>query len=413
MKKSIAIICPIFSRSGYGQHSRLIVDSLLNHTDKFDIIINPTRWGTTPQISDKEKYAKYIGNVTSQPDISIQIGIPNEFQRFGKVSIGISAVTESSVCSMEFIEGANKMDLVIVPSEFTKKILEETEIEKKDRNTNQTIEVIKCKVPIKVLFEGVDTNVFYKSISSQFKQLSEIKEDFCFLVCGTWLAGLIGEDRKNIGATIQLFLETFKRKGVKNRPALILKVNSAGFSEVEQYEIIEKIRYIQETVGGSLPNVYLLNGDLSDEEMNALYNHPKIKAMISLTHAEGFGIPLLEFTTTGKPVIASNYSGHLDFLSKEHGAVLLPGSMTKIHDSAANRWLIKGSEWFTVNYQFAGQTLNNVFEHYDKYLEKSRKHPKYTKDNFSLAKMEEGLLSIIDAYEKKPITLNLPKLVKL
>lgn len=418
MRKTLYIIAPIRSMSGYGQHSRLIVRSLLKYQDQYEIRIIVTQWGTTPQTAkvDDLEHLVHIGPVTSQPDVSVQVGIPNEFQRFGIKSIGVSAVTESSVCSLEFIEGANKMDLVIVPSEFTKKILTETTIEKKDHNTNQTIETIKCKVPVEVVFEGLDLSVFnkHKVRNSEYidKQLASVKESFAFLCCSSWLQGVLGEDRKNVGALIQLFLNVFKNKGGNNRPALILKVHGAGFSEIEKDEIVTKIQMIKKSLNfkGVLPSIYLINGDLTDDEMNALYNHPKVKSMISLTHAEGFFLPLLEFTTTDKPIIVPNYSGYLDFLSKDRGTILLPGSMTKIHPSAANKWLIEGSEWFTPNYQFAGQIMNDMYENYEKYLIKSKGQAKHTRENFSLEKMGELLESHLITKQK---SFHLPKLQKI
>lgn len=418
MKKTVIVSCPIFSRSGYGQHSRLIVKELLKN-EEYDVKILPTLWGTTPQTGLDNLFSPHIiRNIPYKPDIWIQISIPNEFQAIGEYNIGITAGTESSVCSLDFIEGCNRMNLVITPSQFTKKILTETIIERRDKHTNSIVDSIKTTTPIEVLFEGVDADVFSKkhtnSNSDIYKLVSNIKEDFCFLVVGTWLSGVFGEDRKNIGLSVKLFVDAFRRKGGNNRPALILKTSGAGFSEIEKYEIQSKINQILQSFGKvSLPKIYLLWGDLSDSEMNDLYNHPKIKAMYSLTHAEGYGLPLSEFTTTGKPTIAPMYSGHLDFLSKDHGALLLPGQMVKIHPSAANQWLIRDSEWFSVNYNFAIQLINDVFEKYDKYLSHSKKHQSYTFDNYSLSAMGIELNNILKRYvstSTKPQIIKLPKL---
>ena len=418
MKKTIVIVAPVQSRSGYGTHARMICRALVKLQDKYDIKILPTRWGTTPLTANVDDLRSFFhfGQLTSQPDVFIVVSIPSEMQRVGKFNILITAGTESSVCNLKFVEGCNKADLVITPSEFTKTVLKETIIEKKNQQ-GQTVETIKVDKPFEVLFEGIDFDTFNKNPTKDFN-LNDVKEEFCFLYVGAWLGGQLGEDRKNVGALIRIFYDVFKRKGGTNRPALILKTNGAGFSEVEKADILDKISIIGESVGvqGPLPSVYLINGDLTDVEMNALYNHPKVKAMISLQHAEGYGLPLAEFTVTGKPVITSNYSGPVDFLSKDHGAILLPGQLTKIHDSAANEWIVQGADWFTPNYAFAGQVMNDMFTNYDKYLEKSRKHSKYTKDNFSFDKMTEKLDEILSRYLVESPTsfkINLPKLKKV
>lgn len=261
-----------------------------------------------------------------------------------------------------------------------------------------------------------------KSESEVYQMVdSQVRESWCFLFVGHFLSGRIGQDRKDVGMLCKVFLDTFKNK--KKRPALILKTSGAGFSITERDQILDKINQIQEMIReegfkGKLPSIYLLNGDLSDAQMNELYNHSKVKAMVSFTKGEGFGLPLLEFTATGKPVICSAYSGPLDFLNPEY-SVLLPGKLTKIDGSAANEWLPKEGEWFTVSYQYAGQVLSDVFENYDKYLEKSRKSVKYTKENFSLERMSEIFLELLEKditfvnNVPKQVQINLPQLKKI
>lgn len=423
-KPLILVEGPLNTRSGYGQHSRILVRSLLS-MDKFDIKIFPTRWGNTPMTAldpnkpeDKEILALFVQGLDRQPDIHIQISIPSEFQPKGKRSIGITAGTEASIAPMSFVEGANRMDLIITPSQFTKDILTSTKYDRKEND--RIVETIQLSKPVDVLFEGLDTNVFKKTteISNDVKELfKDIKEDFCFLFTGHYLQGRLGQDRKDVGMLIKTFLDVFKNK--KKRPALILKTSGAGFSITERDQILDKINQIQEIVreegfNGKLPSIYVLNGDLSDAEMNELYNHPKVKAMVSFTKGEGFGLPLLEFTTTGKPVICSAHSGPLDFLNPDY-SVLLPGKMTKIDGSAANEWLPKEGEWFTVSYQYAGQVLSDVFENYPKHLERSRKSIKYTKDNFSLEKMSSRFLELLEkdvTFANKPLS-NVPKQVQI
>lgn len=432
MKQTLALICPIGSVSGYGVHSRLIAKALISN-DAYDVKIISTKWGTTPlnglvNGQDDDIIRRVVPSLNFQPDISIQITIPSEAQKIGKKSILITAGTESSICSPEFIDGCNRVDLVIVPSEFTKRVLQETQIEKRNNQTNQVIETMKVNTPIEVCFEGIDVKLFDKNTIEYcpdvIDSLDIVPEKFCFLFVGTWLQGNLGHDRKDVGMLIKTFIEVFKRKASQNKPALILKTHGAGYSVVEREQIIDKIQQIQQMIRdvsgykGDFPKIYLLNGELSDYEMNALYNHPKIKAMVSFTKAEGFGLPFLEFQTTGKPLIVSNYSGHLDFVNKDFSQ-LLPGKLTNIDGSAANEWIVKQGQWFTVNYQFAGEILNDMIEHYDKYLEKSRKTVKWVKDNWSLEKMSEKLFGmleknsyIVENKTERPV-IHLPKLKKI
>lgn len=433
-KKSLIVISPFTTRSGYGVHSRAIIKSLLSLqkiTDNYDVKLIAVPWGGTPMTAlnpENEEDRKLLslilpGNqLNFQPDVSIHITIPSEFQRIGKFSIGITAGTEGSVAPAPFVEGCNRVDLVVTPSEFTKTVLLSTRLDKRDQRTNQVVESIRVNSPVETLFEGVDTTVFGKNKSTAQVNLSGIKEDFAYLFVGHWLQGNIFQDRKDVSGLVHTFLKTFMLK--KKKPALILKTSGAGFSITERDQIIDKIQQIQEMIqehdgfNGEFPSIYVLNGDLTDDEMNALYNHPKVKAMVSFAKGEGFGLPLLEFTLTGKPILCSNYSGPVDFLNPDL-AFLLPGKLTQIDGTAANEWIPREGQWFSVNYTFAGQIMKDVFENYEKYHEKSRKHIKYTKDNFTLEKMGEKFLEILERYvnivEKVPekMSLKLPQLKKI
>ena len=152
---------------------------------------------------------------------------------------------------------------------------------------------------------------------------------------GHWMNGDMGEDRKNVNLLVKAFYETFKNK--KKKPALILKTSGGTSSYMDRDSILNKISQIKKTVNSkNLPNIYLLHGDFSDEEMNSLYNHSKVKAMISLTKGEGFGRPLLEFSLTKKPIITTGWSGHIDFLKPEF-TTLLPGELKPVHPISSKR----------------------------------------------------------------------------
>jgi len=395
-KPFIVIQGPVATRSGYGNHTRDLATALIAQ-DKYDIQIISLPWGTTPMNAlesdnpDHIEIGKRIArqNIDRQPDVFIQVSVPNEFQKVGKYNIGVTAGIETTAVNHEFIQGANKMDLLVVTSEHSKKGFTDISYDAIDNKTKQKTGVLKLEVPVKVLFEGLDLSMYCKTSDIEptiVNELKDIKNDFCYLFVGHWLKGDMGQDRKDIGMMIKAFCEAFKKKATKNKPALILKTSHATFSIKDRDAITDKIQQIVAQYGDKMPEIYLLHGDLSDKEMNSLYNHPKVKAMVSFTKGEGFGRPLLEFSITGKPVIASNWSGHVDFLNPDY-CVMLPGNLTDVHSSAADKMIMKETKWFTVDYGVAAATLQDVVKNYKTYLTRSRKQTQYVKDNFSLERM--------------------------
>jgi len=252
-----------------------------------------------------------------------------------------------------------------------------------------------------------------KTDSKIYQSLQKIPEGFCYLFCGMWLQGDLGEDRKNVGLLVKGFLETFKNK--KHKPALLLKTSMVGPSYIDRDEIIKRINQIKSTVNGyDLPNIYLLHGEFTDGEMNEIYNHPKVKAMVSLTKGEGFGRPLLEFTQSKKPIIATNWSGHLDFLNPEF-TVLINGTLTNVHPSAANQYLIKEAQWFSPDAGQIGYWLKEMYENYKDYIIKGKRQGFYCKTNFSFEKMTEKMAEHLKRIPEFPkqIALKLPQLKKI
>ena len=376
MKPLCVISCPIDTFSGYGARSRDFVKSLIELKDKeWDIKIIPQKWGDCPWNflpQDDPLKQRFIGGLQQQPDVWIQITVPNEFQRVGKFNIGISAGIETNLYPGEFIEGSNRMDLNLVSSEHSKQIALNTQFDKINTDTNQKVGIIKLEKPIEVLFEGLDLDKYYKKpTSSKLNILKDIKEEFCFLHTGHWLPGIFGESRKNTATLIKTFLETFNGPGRK-KPALILKCNQVNYSLLDRENLIRQINRIRDMVSGNLPNIYLLHGEMTDEEMNQLNNNPKVKAFISFTKGEGYGRPLAEAAITGKPVITTNWSGHLDFIHPDYN-ILIGGELKNVHESAANQFLLKESQWFNIDTNIANRAIKDVFKNYKKYWEESRK----------------------------------------
>ena len=416
MKPLCVVSCPIDTFSGYGARSRDFVKALIQLKDKeWDIKIIPQRWGETPWNylkQDDPLRQRFIPGPQQQPDIWMQITVPNEFQPVGKYNIGITAGIESTIFPPAFHEGFNRMNLNLVSSNHSKQVAIQTSFEQRDKNTNKVVKVIKNENPLEVLFEGLDLDKYYKKPQCS-GLLKDVKEDFCFLYTGHWLTGDIGEDRKNTGLMIKTFLETFNSPGRK-KPALILKTNTVNYSLLDRESILKNIHKIKDQIPGNLPNIYLIHGEMTDEEMNQLNNDPKIKAFVSFTKGEGYGRPLAEAAITGKPEIVSGWSGHTDFIRPEYN-ILIGGELKPIHESAANEFLLKDSQWFNINTDIAGRAMKDVFKKYKEYFEKSRKQTQYFKDNWTFDKMVEKLDKFLPKIKPAPQMqqIQLPKLKKV
>ena len=423
MNKPYCVVsCPVDTFSGYGARSRDFVKALVKlKGEEWDIQIISQRWGECPygalDVNDPEE-ADLLGRIlnapqmSKQPDVWFQITVANEFQPIGKFNIGVSALVETTVLPGDLIEGINRMDLSIVSSKFVKQVAEQTSFEKLDQNTKQKTGIVKVSKPIEVLFEGVD-NRKYKRIEKSNFDLSDIKEEFCFLTVGHWLTGDLGEDRKQITTLVKSFLEAFKDK--KKRPALILKTGMAGFSIMEEEVILDQIDVIRGLVGGDMPNIYFLHGELTDEEMNHLYNHEKVKAF-ALVGNEGFGRPYLEFSAaSSKPIICSPFSGHVDFLNEEFN-IFVTGKVEQIHPSASNSFLIKESSWFKADPKSVEASLKEVYENYNKYVDMGKRQGHISRTKFSFDSMVDRLKEILDSKLPKISVaqpINLPKLKSL
>jgi len=418
-KISVAVSCPIDTYSGYGARSRDFVKALLK-LEKYDVKIIGQRWGNTrfgylKEHNEVELASLIVPKLTAKPNVWIQITVPNEFQPVGEYNIGMTAGIETTICDPSWIEGLNRMNLNLVSSQHAKETFQRSEFNIEENG--QVKGKLQLQKPVEVLLEGADLSKYFPG-PSKF-DLSTVKEDFAYLFVGHWLQGNFAQDRKNVGYMVKVFLEVFKNK--KNAPALILKTQSANASILDRDQLLKKIDDIRKSVKGSLPNIYLVHGEMSDEEINHLYNHPKVKAMISFTKGEGFGRPLLEFSLVNKPIIASNWSGHIDFLDKEF-CFLVNGTLTNVDKSAAvDKMILKESQWFTPNDSEAATALRVVFDNYKKYSELAKRQGYKSRTNFSWEKMVEQLDQILSSnlptfakqVELKLPTLQLPKLQKI
>ena len=428
MSKPLCLISgPVFNRSGYGDWATTVAKSLIRQ-NKYDIKIAPTKWGACPSkrfledLTDPEDklVANCVlqGNLNKQPDLFIQLTIPEEFHQVGKYNIGMTAGIETTVSPGSWIEGVNRMDLTIGLSEHVKKVFVDTKMVKQLENGQK--EPIQVNKPIEVCFWGVDTNVYKKTdqaVETVDESLNKIPEKNAFLFVGQWTHGGLYNDRKDIGNLIKTFCTAFKNNNINDKPCLIVKTSGSGYSTVDRFDMLDKIKKIRSKFGDGCPNVYLLHGELSEVEMNALLNHEKILSHVSFTHGEGFGHPMLLSTLSGKPLLAPNWSGQLDYLNEKY-ANLLPGTLVDVDPSSVNQWILKESKWFKISYSLAEDKFKQLYfaRKSDRFTKPAESLRKENEEKFSLQAMDQKLWGILDKYVPKFATENsfiLPKLKAL
>lgn len=317
MKKKLLFIGPVLTASGYGVHARQLL-SALNGSGDFDIVVESTKWGETAILTDTslDWIRELAKKRHERPEIAVQVTIPNEFKRRAPLMVGVTAGIEVDRVSPEWLLACNaEVDLVVVPSEHSRRsfIVE---------YVGQNGEKLRLDKPIFVVPEGVDTEVFRPMpVSSAILDEAEApQKNFVFV--GLGLDKPEGRDRKNVTRLIEWFCKAFAgNRGV----GLVLKTSIVNSSALDFEVTRKRIQDIKDSTGcGEFPKVILVHGRVSEAEMASLYNDPRVIAAVSLTHGEGFGLPLIEAASTGVPVMATDWSGHVDFLTKDGRKLFVP-----------------------------------------------------------------------------------------
>lgn len=351
-KKKVILRGPLLSRSGYGVHSRQIARWLFDRSDRLgnlEIFCEPLPWGITPWITDMDEENGLIGRIVQSSipsdgfDVSIQVQLPNEWNPFlANYNVGVTAGVEANKCNPEWVAAVNRMQQVIVPSSFTKKCFE---------NTGE------IKTNISVIGESFIDEILDDSIEPL--EL-DIDTEFNFLVFGQITGNNPENDRKNIFYTLKWIFEEFKDK---KDVGIILKTNTGRDTVLDKINVSSILsQVVAETKQSPFPKLHLLHGHMTNKEIAGLYKSNKVKAIVNLGHGEGFGIPVLEAAASGLPVIATNWSGYLDFLSLGK-FIKVDCSVNEVHQTRVDGQIYQpGFKWAYADADQAKRCLKKFYE---------------------------------------------------
>jgi len=408
MRKKIIVHGPVLTRSGYGEQARFALRALREHQHMYDIYVHPINWGKTSWIQDDTAEHAWIDSLCiktrdyeqaphtgAQYDISLQITIPNEFQNMAPINIGYTAGIETTKAAPVWLEACNHMDKIIVVSNHSKEVFMNTVYKATQPETGQEV-TLKSETPISV----VNYPVRAKKPEEDFEL--NLDYDFNFLAIAQF------GTRKNLPNTIAWFMQEFKDEEV----GLVLKTSTAKNCLMDKNYTEMNIKQIMENFKDSKCKVYLLHGNMSEEELSALYQHEKIKAFVTIAHGEGYGLPIFEAAYYGLPVIAPGWSGQNDFLyaplkDKKTGKVKTRPLFSRVEftlgpvqkDALWEGVIENGSMWCYPEESSFKEQMRNVKESYSKAKNRAKKLKKYVTTNFTDEIMYENFVDALQTEE--------------
>lgn len=405
-KQKVIVRGPILSQSGYGEQARFALRALRSQENIFDIYIAPISWGQTGWVSldneerswidERIRTTQMYNQQGGQYDISVQVTIPNEFERLAPVNIGYTAGIETTKVAPSWLQKANQMDKIIVVSNHSKDVFENTTYEAQDSNTGATF-FLSCNVPIAAV------NYPVRPVETSKIDLG-LDYDFNYLAISQW------GPRKNFTNLINWFIEENKDQEV----GLVLKTSIKNNSLGDRKRTEEVLKKIVSNHGDIKCKIYLLHGDLTVEQMSGLYNHKKIKCLISTAHGEGYGLPLFEAAYNGLPVVMHNWSGQADFLyiTQKNGKrkpmfATVEYDLQPVQKEAVWDGVIQAdSQWAFPKESSFKKRLSEVREGYARYKKNATKLKKHLIENFTEEIMYDSFCqSILENPNDKSIDL--------
>jgi glycosyltransferase involved in cell wall biosynthesis len=395
MKRNILVVGPALSASGYGEHARLVMRALKAYEDNFEIFFKNINWGQTGFTINVDEERQWLEKLiiktqehekhSGKYDVSVQVTIPNEWKKLAPTNIGVTAGIETTKIAPQWIEKCFSMDKIIVPSEHAKYGFDNTVVKAIHQETGQKVD-LKNNTPVEVIPYPV------KDIVPQEMEL-ELSTEFNFLSVAQW--GI----RKNLENTVKWFVEEFKDEEV----GLVLKANIRKNCLRDRRQCVAKLKKLLSSYEGRKCKVYLLHGNLSESEMMGIYTNEKIKAIATSTHGEGYGLPIFEAVYMGLPVIAPNWSGHVDFLyapkKDKKGKVKNKPHFTKVDydlrpvqpEAVWNGVLTADSHWCYPKEVSFKNALRHVYKSHGSALSSAKKLKEYIREEFDEQKIYEQL----------------------
>jgi glycosyltransferase involved in cell wall biosynthesis len=282
---------PAGDASGYANACRSYLSALID-TDEVDLSVHTVSF---------EQQKTTHGRVMNKIEPFLNRKVQNKIQlvhltpenyptlkQAGKYCIGYTT-WETETLPKSWASLCNLMDEIWVPSEWNIDVFRKSGVVKPIHKVPHIVELPDIEDAIPISIEASDdTYVFYSIFQ--------------------WL------ERKNPVGLLKAYLTEFQPN---EKVCLVLKTYRLDTSGKEQQAIKNDIATIKRALNlPDYPEIFLYGNLMSSEALKGL--HLRGDCFVLPHRGEGFGIPHAEAMSYGKPVIATNYSGNLEFMNKEN-----------------------------------------------------------------------------------------------
>tara|TARA_R100001509_G_scaffold10921_3_gene5775 strand:+ start:918 stop:2216 length:1299 start_codon:yes stop_codon:yes gene_type:complete len=391
-KPKILITGPFFNVSGYSNHSRVLLESFVELEDKYDIYIDPTQWAASSVRNEfYQKYKRLVDkknnllSTRAQPDgqvniaglfkATFQVCPPNEFRQLSEFDVGVTAGLETDSAPSEWVSKCNQMKEIFIISNHSKKSLLKA--------VGPNGEKISTKISV---LPPAYIKQMPDCLESKFYDKDNIKTNFNFLCVAQFAP------RKNLENMLAWFVEEFHDE---SDVGLFFKTHYHNSSVMDFYACKRMCQKILARWKDRKCKIHIIHGNLNDEEMSCLYDKENIDCYVTAAHGEGFGIPLLSAASNGIPIVATNWSGYLDFLRAPHkkktNKIELKSHFIKVNydiKKVEQRHLMPGlitpdCEWAYPQEKSFKKAIRSIRNNKDLFLKDSQALKEFVNDKYS------------------------------
>lgn len=365
-RKSINFCGPVLDASGYGEFSRYFIYAL----NGAGINLSVEQISLDPAGVDFGKKGLICKQLMKKKPVDINVinMVPTLFKKYKSTkakNVGFT-MWESSQLPDIWVKTCNEMDAIFVPCNWNRQVFIDSGV----------------NVPVYVVQPGI--------APEDIPEINNKKGGGCF----TFYSIFQWTERKNPEGLVKAYLSEFRGCGDVE---LVLKTyrhpripNNAHFFTEE----IERIRRQMNIPPNELPKISVITQFLSTEEIYSL--HAGADCFVLPHRAEGWGMPHMEAMSFGNPVIATRFSGNVDFMNDENSYLVDCGMTPCINMDWYVKWFNGSMWWAEADLGSLAKHMRDVYENREKAREVGLSGRRHIIENFNPDSSAKQFMAAVD-----------------